>query len=409
MNKNKGSFMSRSRFHSTSLTGASVSLLALTLLGGCTGMQGGKMAASQQAPASVTKAAPYDAYYGSPATNAYDAQYSPRIERRVIKPVFKTTAPKRYVVKKGDTLWGISNMFLNNPGYWPEIWDENQKLANPHRIYPGDVLSIYEGGRRKIRLEDGRVEERLVPQMRIERNGTGEPISTLAPFLVWPRVLDEDVIQASPYIVHARDAHLLFEKGDRVYIKNLGSRHNAGRYAIYRQGKPLHDGEQLLGHEVVYNGYLNVERRDAIATGDIIDSSREIRPGDRLLNIQNEEQFLNATIQKPRHKVRAEIISLFDANMVSGQSMVVTINKGVSNGIKPGYTLGIYSPGKTVKDPYEKQIRKYAFSPEAAATVDLPPERAATAIVYKVENNLSYALVTESSHEVKNGYKIGNP
>lgn len=409
MNKNKGLFMSLSRFRSTRIVSLSLSALSLAVLAGCSGMQGGNLGSSQQAPASVSKSDPYDAYYGSPASNAYDAQYSPRIEKRVIKPVFKTTAPKRYVVKKGDTLWGISNMFLKNPGFWPEIWDENQKLANPHRIYPGDVLSIYEGGRRRIQLEDGRVEERLVPQMRIERNGTGEPISTLAPFLVWPRVLDESVIQSSPYIVQARDAFLLFEKGDRVYIKNLGSRHQDGRYAIYRQGKALYDGDRLLGHEVVYNGYLNVERRGTLATGDILDSSREIRPGDRLLSIQDEEQSLNAVIQKPRHKVRADIISLFDANMVSGQSMVVTINKGVRNGIKPGYTLGVYSPGRTVKDPYEKQVRKYSFSPEVAANVVLPPERVATAIVYKVENNLSYALITQSSHEVKNGYKIGNP
>lgn len=392
----------------------SVSALTLSVLGGCstTGSVSNQMMPSQQTAVNTdNKKDPYDAYYGSPEVKAYEAAYSPRIERKVIKPIFKTTAPKRYVVKKGDTLWGISNKFLNNPSYWPEIWDENQKVQNPHLIYPGDILHIYEGGRRRIKMSDGGVVEKLVPQMRIERKGGGEPISTLAPFLSWPRVVDEDIIRETPYIVDARDAHMLIEKGQRVYIKNLNNSYKQDRYAVFRPGKTLYDPESqhALGREVVYNGYVDIKRRDKVSTADVIDSKREIRPGDRLFSMLNEEQSLNATIIKPNKKIRANIISLFDATMISGQAMVVTINKGARSGIKAGYTLGVYAPGKFVNDPYEKYKRQYSFSPETKVKVGLPPERVATAIVYKVEKNISYALISESSHEVKNGYKIGNP
>jgi len=89
--------------------------------------------------------------------------------------------------------------------------------------------------------------------------------------------------------------------------------------------------------------------------------------------------------------------------------MVITINKGARNGVKPGYMLGVYAPGRVVDDPYEKLQRKYSFSPDKAVRVALPPERVATAVVYKVENEISYALVSTSTHAVKNGYKIGNP
>lgn len=399
---------------SAHLPALSVSLLMLSVLGGCSsaGSMSNQMLSSKADSKNMANVRdPYDAYYGSPATKAYEAHYSPRIERKVIKPIFKTTAPKRYVVKKGDTMWGISNNFLNNPGYWPEIWDENQKVANPHLIYPGDVLHIYEGGRRRIKMSDGNVVERLVPQMRIERNGGGEPISTLAPFLSWPRVIDEDVIKETPYIVDGRDAHMLIEKGQRVYIKNLNRSYKQDRYAIFRPGKTLHDPETntALGREVIYNGFVEIKRRDEISTADVIETKREIRPGDRIFSIDNEEQSLNATIHKPNRKVRASIISLFDASMISGQAMVVTINKGARNGIKQGYTLGVYAPGRSVNDPYEKHKRQYSFSPVKSVQVGLPPERVATAIVYKVENNISYALISESTHSVKNGYKIGNP
>ncbi len=387
------------------------SALTLITITGCSSL-GGLSSQSNHQSVSTNKSDPYDAYYGSPATNVYEARYSPKIERRIIKPIFKTTAPKRYVVKKGDTLWGISNMFLNNPAYWPEIWDENQKLRNPHLIYPGDVLYIYEGGRRRIKMSDGSIVEKLVPQMRIERSGSGEPIASLAPFLVWPRVLPDDIIKETPYIVDGRDAHMLIEKGGRVYIKNLNSSYKQDRYAVFRKGKALYDPERanhLLGYEVVYNGYVDIVHRDKISIANVIDSKREIRPGDRLFAMQNEEQSLKAKIRKPKHKVRGAVISLFDAHLISGQAMVVTINKGARNGIKPGYMLGVYAPGRVVDDPYEKLQRKYSFSPDKAVKVGLPPERVATAVVYKVENEMSYALVSESTHAVKNGYKIGNP
>ena len=410
-------FMPFQNFKTLPLTFISVSVLTLSVLTGCSN---GLNMGSSNKNSVVSSADKFDSYYGSPNTRQRHAAYKPKITRTVTKPVFKYNAPKRYVVKKGDTLWAISNMFLNNPSYWPEIWDKNQKVANPHRIYPGDVLYIYQGGRRKIKTSSGSVVEKMVPQMRIERLGGGKPISTLAPLLVWPEVVDNETLHKAPYIVSARDAKILLEKDMTVYVKNLADRHAGGRYAIMHKGDKLVDPEtgQQFGYEVTYNGFLEVDRPALgadVATATVAESKREIRRGDRLLYIEDETHALDSDIIVPNHKVRGSIISLFDAKMITGQTQVVVINKGARNGIKVGYTLGIYSPGETVVDKYHsehlvvtKKAKDY-FKKAPVVTVDIPPARSATAIVYKVLNDISYAVITESDHEVKNGYKIGNP
>ena len=48
-----------------------------------------------------------------------------------------------YIVKEGDTLWDLSDEFLNDPFAWPDLWENNRHIQDPHWIYPGD--SIYFG------------------------------------------------------------------------------------------------------------------------------------------------------------------------------------------------------------------------------------------------------------------------
>jgi hypothetical protein len=99
-------------------------------------------------------------------------------------------------------------------------------------------------------------------------------------------------------------------------------------------------------------------------------------------------------------------MALYDASLLTGKGMVIAINKGKRDGIKLGYMLGVYKPSHTVVDPYPtKQHGKVTMIDK----VRIPPERAATAVVYNVTDRFRYALITKSLLEVRNGYKIGNP
>ena len=334
---------------------------------------------------------PYDKYYGQVTTQSSDAVDSGNI---IVNPA----APNSYVVKKGDTLWRIARKFLHTPWHWPEIWDKNQRIANPHQLYPGDVLTFD--------YANGANGDKLQPRIRVDRRGQGEPISTLAEFMLWPRVLDEATIKNAPYILASRDDRQLITEGETIYVKNLRNAAPGTRCAIFHPNKALHDPRtgQLLGYEVTYGGYSRIERVDNTSTATVLDAKREIRKGDRLLAPLDEVAYLNGVIHAPRTKIRGDIISLFDAEAISGNYMIAVINQGKRDRIEVGHTLGVYAQGKYVVDVVESCKAK-----SGAVCSQLPPEKVANLVVYKVTDRVSYGLIMDATREVKDGDKVGNP
>src|SRR5579863_7957454 len=123
-------------------------------------------------------------------------------------PALKPSAPKDYVVKRGDTLWGIANMFLRDPWLWPEIWYVNPKIANPHRIYPGDTvhLALSSDGRTALQVVRGAnlPSSKLEPMLRSEPLDSAIPTipyGVIAAFLERPGVLSRDEVDKAPYVL----------------------------------------------------------------------------------------------------------------------------------------------------------------------------------------------------------------
>ena len=203
----------------------------------------------------------------------------------------KPSAPKNYVVRRGDTLWGIANTFLRDPWLWPEIWYINPDIHNPHRIYPGDSVHLALRGDGRTALEvvrggDGAA-TRLEPMLRSVPLGgpiATIPYASIAAFLSHPGVLTGDEIKAAPYVAALRDDHQIAGFGFELYVKKLDGETGA-RYSVMHIDEPLHDPQsgRKLGYLAIYTGTAQLVRPGNIAKVTLTDSARETLQGDVLI------------------------------------------------------------------------------------------------------------------------------
>src|SRR6202044_2352593 len=304
-------------------------------------------------------------------------------------------APDSYVVKRGDTLWGIAKVFLRDPWYWPEIWQVNPQVHNPHLIYPGDTLRlVYIDGQPQIVLQRGdgvRVEPRVRSEP-IDSAITTIPYATVAAFMSKPTVLDRDQIKAAPYVLATRDLHVVMSEGDTLYARGFTSPAELGsHYNVIRVGDPLIDPDdnRVLGYDGIFLGSGHVTHQGDPTTLIMTESARESRAGDKLIpgGVDVPLDFIPSA---PRVKTNGRIIAVTNGESIIGQYEVVVVNRGARDGLAPGNVLGVFDTGPVVADTDKKGF--FNLDSLGAKKVQLPSERTGTFMVFKTFDNISYGL-----------------
>ena len=324
--------------------------------------------------------------------------------------LLRPDAPMNYTVKRGDTLWDISAVFLKDPWFWPEIWQINPQVENPHLIYPGDVLSLAVGAGGDARVFISQYSgARLQPRLRSDSlDGPIDtiPFSAIAAFLSKPSVLSKDQALQAPYILAFRDEHMIGGSGHEIYVKELGGELNQ-RYAVMHVGDPIRDidSREILGYQAYYVATAVVNRPGVISKAVLTEGAREALEGDRLIS-QEGEVPLTFTPHAPTSNVDGQIIAVADSATQIGQYQVVVLNRGGNDGLTAGAVLAVDQLGAVVQDKYGGYPwKKKNFSKE----VRLPSERAGTLIVFKVFDRISYGLVIGASNAMRVADRVYNP
>ena len=314
-------------------------------------------------------------------------------------PILNPSHPSTYVVQSGDTLWDIASMFLRDPWYWPEIWQINDQVANPHLIYPGDVLSLafLDDGSPVIFREGGPGNTlRLGPRVRIEPIEAAIPtipFETLRAFLSRPSVISEPDLETLPYVVAHRET-MLGAAGTDAYARGTAAG-NGSFFNLVHAGDALIDPDtgDTLGYEGIYVGDGTLTANGDPSTMRLTNTTREVLVGDFLLEPDN-AMPANFLPRPPESSVDGRIISVVDGISLIGQYQVVVINRGIRHGIEPGHVLQAWNAGEEITDPVRggRVVNR--------EKVQLPDELAGTIMVFRSFDRMSYALVMEAENEL---------
>jgi len=327
----------------------------------------------------------------------------------------KPNHPEFYVVQPGDTLWDISQKFLNSPWLWPEIWHVNEQVDNPHLIFPGDIISlVYIDGKPRItktnRYPDGTI--KLSPKAReltADQAITTIPLDAILPFLTSMRVVSEEELKVAPYVLGADNDRIMAAADHKVYVRGIdkGEFAGANKFTFFRRGDNYIDpvtGE-FLGIEAIHLGEgLKVQGGDPSIVR-VTSSVLEIHPDDNLWPTNDEQLRPVYFPHAPENFAGGQIISVYGGVQHIGQYDVVVINRGERDGMEVGHVLGIYRKGQKVVDRIATERRREKSNFWENLTGDkevvvLPDERSGELMIFRTFEKVSLGLVLKAERSI---------
>lgn len=312
-------------------------------------------------------------------------------------------SPERYTVKQGDTLWSIARRFLENPWQWPEIWQQNPGIENPHLIYPGDVLVLTggDGADPSVKVLRQRKITKLKPEVRvIERDDAIPtiPPNAIQPFLSSPLVIDEDGLENAGYVAAGLEGAIILGQYNVLFARGVNG-DEATIFNIFRPGKHLIDPEtgEFLGLQAIHLGDARVLETGEITKMEITASSQEISLGDRMVPADDDIALPYYQPHAPERPVSGSIIDIHGAVAEGGPFQVIVVTLGAREGLEPGHVLRIRR-----RQPDQEDV-------VTGETISIPAQDSGLAMVFRVFEKVSYALVLEANRPVHLNDQMTNP
>jgi hypothetical protein len=298
-----------------------------------------------------------------------------------------------HTVASGDTLWDISDAYLGTPWVWPSIWDDNPKVPNPHRIFPGDKLWISPTAMRRVtdeeaqRLLDGDLPASFDDAM-------PGPLGTVTvPTIEAVGFVSAEMLAASGSILGSPRADLWYSAEMVVYLSlGEGQVEKGDQFTVVRAEQEVVDPEtdRSMGLFVDRLGWVEVTAVHADSSEAVIRSSpREMQIGDRIL--PRVEPSREVTVRSASPPVEGQVTFLPDLRTAHGGLDVVFLNRGSEHGLLVGSPLEVFRAGN------------YAEDAETGMQRILPDDVVASLVVVSSEPASAVAVVTHAREEIARG------
>jgi len=333
-------------------------------------------------------------------------------------------APKTHVVVKGDTLWDISALFLEQPWLWPKLWRLNPEINNPHLIYPGDILKLVfdENGEPMLVVEPVKPSYKWSPKIRQE-NKKGSaitllPLEVIAPYLRYDHLFTEDELEELPHIIGSDEGYRMTTKDFKVYVN--ADLEVAQSYAIYDKGEEIFDPEtdDSLGFYVNLVGTGQVLKRgdienDVPSTMNVGSVKREINAGSYVVPI-NDGQLLPAvfSMKAAKGSIRGAIVKATSDGREFGRLEVVMINRGLEHEVTVGDVLAIKRTSPAVVETgsgpaYTAETSRW--NKVTGSDYEMPEEQLGELMIFKVYQKASMALILNTQKPARLNDLITSP
>lgn len=360
--------------------------------------------------------------------------------------------PDEYTIVKGDTLWDLSQKFLNNPWYWPKIWSLNPSIENPHWIYPGNKLKLVPG-------ESGgpaQVEAQVDPG--IEATSASAPPDQEADFtnhgtvsVTPPATADLDVVRGNTKEVAAAlntvsvSGKLSFVPPAAVPVRASGlvspeELANAGRidasfeekemlstydsaYVRFRRGTSVKPGDRLLSFRTGEDIIDPVRHRRLATQTETTGVLKVLSVEGTHVTVQVERTFAEVSrgdLVRPWTPQEKRIVHRRNAADLRGvivratnrhlntfaEAHEVFVDLGTADGVQEGNTFSVLRRGDGLSAQLVTPTLTAGAIGERAARADMPEENVGLLLVIDATEHLSTALVVRSVRELHAGDQV---
>jgi hypothetical protein len=307
-----------------------------------------------------------------------------------LSPAISAGKKLTHTVQKGDTLWSICEKYYGDPYLWPELWEMNQFVTNPHWISPGDIIKLFEY--KEIKLPPVKKEVKLKKQPVTIRKLMGVDVSSFTNVDALGLLLHEMIVPWGK-IFDFKTEKILLSEGDTVYVKMYKENIKPGdKFTIYSISDPINHPltQQPFGYIYSFKGILEMGKaQKGYHIAKISESFKTIYKNDLLIPYH---PVSSCILPIPyQNDISAHIVAAKDKLELLGQYSVVYIDAGSKKNIQTGNIFEAIQERESTSEPLTKE------------TVALPPTILGKILILKTTEDTSVGVVFWASKNFTNG------